>query len=133
MPWIYGFGFGFGFGLGLLCRVDVHIDARVDARVQGCQVFINALRGIFEFSEPFFDGGVVTLRYVVSDMCAHGVEVDVEHGGEQGAFTEQSAGVEAFFEVMPREAVFLVSAPGDGLFEVFHEVGQGAEFQACVG
>ena len=67
------------------------------------------------------------LLEALSNLGAHGVQVDVGHGGEHGAVAQESAGVEALFEEVSTKVLFEVGAPSDGLFEVLHERGEGAE------
>jgi len=55
------------------------------------------------------------------EASANGVEVDVDHGGEDGGVIDEGQGFEAGFPEAAFDVVFTISGAGDEFVGVFHE------------
>ena len=97
----------------------------VEAGQHRPQVVGEGLGAVLE--QALGDGGVADAVDAVGEPGADRVEVDVRHGGDHGLVGEQRAGVEALFEEVAGAVVLEVGASRDGLLEMLHEVGHGAE------
>ena len=97
------------------------------ARDEGVHGFGESVGVVGEALKALLDGGVGALLDAAGDFGAQGIEVDVGHCGEDALLVEKSAGVESPLEEVPFAAVLSVCAQGDGLLEMFHELGHGAE------
>lgn len=63
---------------------------------------------------------------------AHGIQVNVLHGGSHGSVREYGAGPDPLFEKVADGALFVIGAARDSLLEELHEGRNRAEFPAHV-
>ena len=79
------------------------------------------------FFDPLLDRRVVRRFRCLGNRSANGVEIDIGHDAQDGAFVQQRLAVEARLPEVAGDVVFRIGLPGDALVQAFHEPGQAAQ------
>ncbi len=76
------------------------------------------------------DRCVLVAFYRFADFRPYRIQVHIGHGGQHRFFTQQRTGIKPALEKMTGAFVFPVCPPGDGLLQMFHEIGHRAQGSA---
>ena len=94
-------------------REEGHLGLGVSA--SGCGAFVRRLPP--EHLQPLEEGREGTVMERLDDLRAQGIEINIDHAGEDGCAVKQPDALEAAFPEMARAVVFAVGTPGNGLLE----------------